>query len=536
MKILTLPYSERLLFSGKDISYIKSDESLVEFARYPFSPEGLEDSLNDRKANYSADIRSTLVQVLKAQYDELNYPGNTQSLINKLSEENTYTLCTAHQPCLFTGPLYVIYKIASTIRLASDLSKKYPESNFIPVFVSGGEDHDLPEINHLHIYGKKISWEPGLSGAVGRMSTEGLKEVIYEVKGFAGSSQFAEQAIELLEKSLEGSANYGQVFRKLIVRLFSETDLLVINMDNAVLKKEFAPIMRDELLNNTSHRFVSSTQEKLEEKGFAPQAHAREINLFYFHGGERLRIEKSGDGKSFRLVGADVSFTEEEILADLENNPDKFSPNVVLRPLYQELILPNIAYVGGGGEIAYWLERKTQFEHYGIHYPVLVRRNSVFWLDHIGSKNLGQLNMEAEDIFTADIDGLIKDYVLNLAEDEISLEDEKAQLHSIFKAVENKALQLEKTILKTIHAEEAKHLKSLEHLEHKLLKAKKQQLDVKVNKIRKTHEKLFPAGKPQERFDNFLMYYFRMGPDFIQILIDKLNPLQKEVIVFQEEA
>ncbi|TVR82419.1 MAG: bacillithiol biosynthesis cysteine-adding enzyme BshC [Saprospirales bacterium] len=536
MKLFKLPYSESLLFSSKDVSYINSEPQLMDFAKYPFSQEGLNNSLLERRRNYSSDIRSELVEVLNDQYAEMDYPGSSMSLISKLSKKNTFTVCTAHQPCLFTGPLYVIYKIASTIHLASDLEKKHPGTNFIPIFVSGGEDHDLPEINHLHIYGKKISWEPGLSGAVGRMPADGVKELIDQVKTFAGSSPFAEEAIGLLEDALQYTTTYGQFFRKLILQLFIDTDLLVINMDNPLLKRQFVPIMKDELLNNRSKKLVSTTQQRLIDKGYAAQAHARDINLFYFRDNERLRIEKSDKSKTFTLVGTEISFTEEEILYELKSSPEKFSPNVVLRPLYQELILPNIAYVGGGGEIAYWLERREQFEHYGIHYPVLVRRNSVFWLDHIGTKNLQQLDLEAELIFSSDIDGLIKDFIINLAEDEISLEDEKEQLRLIFHAVETKAIQLEKSIIKTIRAEESKHLKSLEHLEHKLLKAKKQQLDVKVNKIRKTHDKLFPSGKPQERFDNFLMYYFRLGPFFIESLIDSLDPLNKEVIVFQEEA
>ncbi len=218
----------------------------------------------------------------------------------------------------------------------------------------------------------------------------------------------------------------------------------------------------------------------------------------------------------------------------LEKYPERFSPNVVIRPLYQELLLPNLAYIGGGGEIAYWLERKRQFEYYGINYPILLRRNSVFWLDHICTKNLNQLGFEPIEIFD-DLDHIINTFVMEEAEEEISLFDEKQKLERIFKRIAVKASKLDESILKTIRAEETKHQKSLDHLEHKLLKAKKQQLDISLNKIRKVHDKIFPSSKPQERHDNFIMYYLRLGPLFIELLMESLDPFSKEITLIQEE-
>ncbi len=532
MKVTTLPFSEDMQFGEKDLAYINGDEKLSGFAKYRQDASEFSKVIDDKSKSYDSNHRNLIVKALEKQYSELPEDPVAKIQIERLVNPNTFTVVTAHQPCLFTGPLYVIYKILSAINLSEQLNKQYPNNHIVPVFVTGGEDHDLEEINHAHIYGKKVEWNPGQMGAVGRMKLENSEELVEAVENFAGKSPFGEVAAKLVRDSFEGSRDYGHAFRKLVATLFKESGLLIFSMDDTALKAAFSDIIKDDLLNNSSRKLVSETQDKIREAGFQEQAYPRVVNCFYHSAEGRLRIEKTEQG-GFQLVDSGKNFSEEEMLRELQENPGKFSPNVVLRPLYQELLLPNLAYVGGGGEISYWLERGSQFEHYGINFPMLVRRNSVFWFDHIACKNLNQLGLKFSAIFS-DPEKLIKDYLIDHAGEEITLADEKKRLGAIFRAVEEKAVQLERSILKTIRAEEAKHLKSIDHLEHKLLKAKKQQMDVKVNKIRKTHEKLFPEGKPQERFDNFLMYYFRLGPDFISSLKAHLDPLKKEVVIIQE--
>jgi len=532
MKTFTMPYEEKNQFSSKDIRYIQLDPALREFYKYLPELESFEKVIQDKKENYSRDRRILLQSVLNKQYKHLPSDDAAQLQIGKLGSDHTFTVTTAHQPCLLTGPLYVIYKIASTINLANQLNVFYPEFHFIPLFVSGGEDHDLEEMNHFHMFGKRIEWNTDQSGAVGRMSKEGLDEVLDTVLKMSGNSTYAQQLNELLQTSLQSAGNYGEFFRIIIANLFHHSGLLILNMDEKDFKKEAIPMFKDELINHKSKSLVTQTQEKLEKIGFAQQAYAREINLFYFHEDQRLRLEKKGN--EYHLVDGNLSFSEKELLQLLEKHPERFSPNVVLRPLYQEMLLPNLAYVGGGGEIAYWLERKAQFEYFGLNFPVLIRRNSVFWLDHLSSRNLKPIGFEPSEIFE-DIDILINQFVLREAEDEISLVEEKQQLEAIFNQIAVKAQKLDPSILKTIKAEEAKHQKSIDHLEHKLLKAKKQQLDISLNKIRKVHEKIFPSSKPQERYDNFIMYYLRWGQEYVDLLLEKLNPFCGEVIVFQEE-
>lgn len=533
MKKLLLPYRENLHFSKCDIAYIERDPKLNGFYNYETEEEAFGQIIKDKGSNYSNEIRRLLVEILGDQYQSLPDDEIARNQIQALSEDRTYSVCTAHQPCLATGPLYVIYKIISTINLSRRLNKKYPNNHFVPVFVSGGEDHDLEEINHFYLFGKKVVWNTKSQGPVGRMPLDGLEEVIQTIRDFAGKANYAEESVELVEAALKGAKNYGHFSRRLIASIFAESGLVILSMDGVRLKAAFKKVMEDDLFEHSSSKIVTETQEKIEEIGFDRQAYARDINLFYFHNDQRLRIERSNSG--FEIIDSDLSFSADEMRMELEEHPEKFSPNVILRPVFQEMILPNLAYVGGGGEIAYWLERRKQFEHFEVNFPMLVRRNSVFWMDHIGSKNLNQIGLEPETVFE-DVEQLINRYVLEEAEDEISLEDERGMINKVFDAIEQKALTLDQSINKTIRAEETKHIKSIDHLENKLLKAKKHQLNITVNKIRKTHEKLFPHGKPQERVDNFLMYYFRLGPDFLIELFNTLDPLERKVVVIQEEA
>src|SRR5688500_425804 len=290
-------------------------------------------------------------------------------------DENTFTITTAHQPTLLTGPLFHIYKIASVIHLATELNEQYPANKFLPVFVMSGEDHDWAEVNHFHLFGKKYEWEREAKGPCGHLSTEGLDEVINKMNALFENVPFGKKIKELLQGCLSNAKNYGHFHRLLVASIFEDTDLIVIDLDDKEFKEAFIPVFEKEIKERFSHRIVTATQSLLEKKGFKIQAHCGPVNLFYMTDTLRERSDITDNG--FIRIGSGVTYTEAALIEELNKHQERFSPNVILRPLYQESILPNIAYTGGGGEIAYWLERKDQFEHAGVHYPMLIRRNSL---------------------------------------------------------------------------------------------------------------------------------------------------------------
>ena len=325
---------------------------------------------------------------------------------------------------------------------------------------------------------------------------------------------------------------YGMASVDLVNELFKSYGLVVLDMNNPELKKQFIPIMEQELFEQASRSLIEATTTELEKVGFSQQAFPREINLFYLRDQIRERIVQEGD--TFQVLNTDYSFTEAEMREELHQHPEHFSPNVVIRPLYQEYILPNLAYIGGGGEIAYWLERQTQFEHFGINFPMLIRRNSVLWIDKGHVKKLNKLGLQVSDLFT-DTEDLIKSYVKANAENELSLKEEKKQLHTIFNGIVEKIKEVDQTLVKTVKAEAANQMNSLQGLESRLLKAEKQRHEIELNQIRGIKDKLFPGNGLQERTDNFLSFYLRYGDSFFETLLKELNPLKEGFIVVVDE-
>lgn len=525
-----LPYGQVPQLSERDRAYALGDERLRSFYRYTPNLEGFAEAIAARR---EVDVpRETLVAVLREQYQGMDISPATAAHIDALLSERTFTVTTAHQPSLFTGPLYYIYKIISTLKLAQRLGEQFPDDHFVPLFITGGEDHDFEEVNHLNLFGKTITWESGESGAVSQMSASSLQTVLEAVQEVLGDSPQAKELSEMLSAAVAGKEKYGAVARDLTNRLLGEYGLVILDPSHPDLKRLFIPIVKKEIFEQPSKALVEATVEKLEAAGFSGQAHPREINFFYLGQGYRERIVQEGD--RYRVLNQEVEWSRAELEQAIVESPERFSPNVVMRPIYQELILPNLAYIGGGGELAYWLERKAQFEHFGIPFPVLVRRNSVLFVDQGTSKRLAKLELSAEQLF-GDIEALIKGYVREHTDNEISLAEEKKALEALFKQVEAKAAQVDPTLVKAAAAEGARQLNSMEQLEGKLMRAEKQRYDTAINQLRKLQEKLFPGHGLQERHDNFMTLYLRYGRGFFDLLMDALDPLETGFVLLVDE-
>ncbi len=520
MKVFEVEYDRLTSWSHTDLAYLKHDPALAPFVAYPPTLQGFSEAVEVRK-QFPVD-RALWVKVLKKQYAKLGYnlPIEEQVLLS----ENTYSIHTAHQPTLLTGPLFHVYKIASTIHLARQLTHVHPEQPIVPVFIVGGEDHDWAEINHVYLFGKKMEWERTAGGPGGRLSTEGLDRVLEQVKEVLKNTPHGNELLVLLETALQKSTTYGEFHQALLIALFGHHGLVVFNMDDVELKRAFIPVMEKELRSQFSLQTVARTQAALEQAGFKPQSYCRPINLFYLSPGSRERIDSTDGG--FVLAEQKKEFSLEEIVAELHAHPERFSPNVILRPLYQEFILPGIAYVGGGGELAYWLERKAQFKEAGVHFPVLLRRNSLLTIDGATASQMEKADLLWEDLLD-EYHVIVKNFLIRQHGDHLTYEQEEKSLQDVYAALVKKAEKVDPTLAKSILAEESKQLKWLEQLGARILRAEKQQQETHLKRIQKLKEKLFPDGKLQERHDNFLPFYASLGPSFITALIEVCDPLEE---------
>lgn len=525
MKVYKIDYERLGQWSHTDLAYLKHDPALSPFYEYEPLRSNFTKVISNRK-KFPVN-RQLWLASLKKQYAAIGIPLPYADDV--FLNENTFTVTTAHQPVLFTGPLYHLYKISGTIHLARQLNDDHPGHQFLPMFVLGAEDHDWQETNHYFLFGKKHEWARTVSGSAGRLNVEGLDTMIEDAKELLKNTPFGNEIYSHLSNALKKASTYAQFHQAFLVSLYNEYGLVVINMDDADLKRSFIPILEKELKDQFSMQYVPATQASLEKSGFKPQAYCRPINLFYMEEGIRERIEPV-EGGSFIRVDSKIRYTQEEIIAELHAHPERFSPNVILRPLYQEFILPNLAYIGGGGELAYWLERKTQFEAAGIHFPMLVRRNSVLMIDASTAAQLEKADIGWEDLL-GEYDTIVKTFLVKHSETDLSFEEEKKMIHEAYIALSNKAQRLDPTLATAILAEETKQSRVFEQLGSRLMRAEKQQQETNLNRIKKLKDKLFPNGGLQERHDNMMGFYSTSGKTMLETLITVCDPMEEKFTI-----
>ncbi|WP_238404613.1 bacillithiol biosynthesis cysteine-adding enzyme BshC, partial [Flavobacterium psychrophilum] len=392
--------------------------------------------------------------------------------------------------------------------------------NFVPIYWMATEDHDFEEINHFNFKGKKLSWNTASKGAVGRLSTKSLTNFFTVFKAELGLSNNAEYIKKLFSDSYLQHSNLADATRFLANKLFGKYGLVILDGDAAALKKQFIPYIKDELLYQNSNKKVLESIAKL--KDYSIQVNPREINLFYIEANLRERIIY--ENGNYKVNNTFISFSETEILKLVDANSEKFSPNVILRPLYQEVILPNLAYIGGGGEIAYWLELKAMFDFHKVTFPILLVRNSAVLINEKQEKNRQKLNITWQELFLKQqvlIDAKTKEY----SEIKIDFSEQKAHLKKQFEALHQIALKTDKSFSGAVKAQEKKQTKGLDNLEKRLLKAEKKMHSEKLKKIIELQNNLFPNESLQERKSNFSEIYVEIGEELINKISDQLHPL-----------
>ena len=525
-----LPYRQTGYFSRIITDYLDKADALKPFYAHPVSPEGLRSSLAARQA--APVNRAVLVSALQEQYAGMPVAPLVRQNIEHLSRETTFTVCTAHQPAIFTGHLYFIYKILHTIRLASFLATEHPDYHFVPVFYMGSEDADLDELGNVWLGGERLVWETKQTGAVGRMKTKGLDKLLYRIEGELAVERFGPELIGMLKEAYLDSPDIQTATFRLIHRLFAEYGLVVLIPDRADLKKLMIPIFEDDLFQQEPARIVNETIGRLETTQYKVQANPRPINLFYLKDDLRGRIEQDGD--VFLVHTSSLRFTEEQIREELHRYPERFSPNVILRGLFQETILPNIAFIGGGGETAYWLELKDLFDHYRVPFPMLILRNSFLLVEEQWREKMERAGMSAADLFRSGED-LVNGMVRRESQHSLSLEREITEANRYYESLKQLARPVDPTLEQHVQALQAKALDPIRSLEKKLLKAEKRKFGDLQRQIHALKETLFPSNGLQERIENFMPWYAARGQQFIRDLYTHSPVLEQEFVVLTEQ-
>jgi bacillithiol biosynthesis cysteine-adding enzyme BshC len=493
--------------------------------------------------SYKGLDRELLAGALLKQYQnaDLKSGAATTGNIEKLRKANTYTVCTGHQLCLLTGPLYFIYKIISAINLARELKARYPEFDFVPVYWMATEDHDFEEINHLQVFGKTYTWTKAQAlgseeAAVpcGKINTASLKPLLEELQLVFGTGTGAEKLKGLINESYLSHSNLADATRCFVNALFGQQGLVILDGNDKALKATFSKVMEEELLASPNEALVQLGINALAKDGFSAQVNPRNINIFYMKEDLRARIEKKTGTDLYQVLGTSITFSTESIRKELQEFPERFSPNVVLRPLYQQMILPNLAYVGGPGELGYWLEFKEMFEYHKTLFPIVLPRNFALWIDAAAAGRMNKLDMQITEL-SGPLPELEKLYVNRQVGAELRLGNEQQELEKIYQAIAAKAMQADPTLKAAAEAELQKALGGLKNLEGKMTRAEKLRHDTGLNQLRALKEKLFPGGGLQERVDNFIPLYLKHGDAFMNLLQNSFDPFEKKLYVFTEK-
>ncbi len=510
MQHTKIPFKDTKIFSAFFLDYIHQKDSLKKFYNRSPSIPAFEAQIQDKQKSFSDQSRNILHTCLEEQYKDLEVSESVDKNLNALKENNTFTVTTGHQLNIFTGPLYFIYKIVSVINACKELKKTYPSFHFIPVYWMASEDHDFEEISYFKLYGKKYVWETDQKGGVGRFNPNSLKSILSELPG----------DVSVFESAYLKHDNLSDAVRYYVNELFGKEGLVVVDADHRDLKSQLRDVITDDLFKHTAKTEVETTNKALNEEGYSTQVYARDINFFYLDDNLRSRLEKTPDG--FSVVDTDIKFTDDQIRAMIKDEPEKFSPNVVLRPLYQEFILPNLAYFGGPAEVIYWLQLKGVFDYFKIPFPILMPRNFALVLDGPTARKFEKTGLSVEELFEE------KNYLFNAwtsknSHHHLTVTDEVKTIRSLYEKIEKQAREIDPTLVPMVSAEAMKTTKSFEKIEHKLLRAEKRNHSDKLRQIEEVKDYLFPNGGLQERSDNFLNFY-QQDPQFIKKILNAFDP------------
>ncbi|MHA8095410.1 bacillithiol biosynthesis cysteine-adding enzyme BshC [Aquirufa lenticrescens] len=437
------------------------------------------------KSTFPATNRAVLQTVLTEQYAAI---GAEMPAVD-LRDENTFTVTTGHQLNIYTGPLYVIYKLVSTINLARKLQKAYPAQRFVPVYWMATEDHDFEEINHFFAFGTKYEWNTPQKGAVGRFNLSDFPNIPFRN--------------EIFDKAYSEGKTLSEAVRMYMHALFGAEGLVCLDADDVRLKSIFAPIMEADLKQQVHEPIVRATTEKLEALGYKTQVSARPVNLFELTENDRVRLEA---GDSVKITDA--------------------SPNVILRPLYQEVILPNLGYIGGPAEVAYWLQLKGIFDLHQVPFPILLPRNFAIVKTQKQAEKAEKLGLSLADLFKNEL-ALRRDFVAGRTTHQLDTAGEAQALQPILTELAARAKAIDPTLEASVLAEQARWMKGLERLARKLKRAEERNQGDEVRQVLALKEALFPTGEWQERHTNFLEFASD-HPDFIPDLLQTFDPLNFE--------
>lgn len=512
--------------------YIENFEKVKDFFHSNFRDF---DYLIRNLETFNKDIehREKLVSILKKQYSNTNSSEKTLNNIHSLLSENTFAIVTGQQLGILTGPLYTIYKIITTIKLANQLNEKYPELKFVPIFWLEGDDHDFDEVNWIKILDNensltKIVYDDGLDtetnrGPMGNYQLDlMIEQFIEKIAASLRETEFKSELLNLIKKHYYAGATLKTAFVGLVQEFFDKYGLIIFDPQDIEVKDWLKHIFIKDI---ESYRFISEElilrSAKLEENYHA-QVKIKPINLFYVEDGGRYLIEPSGN--DFRLKGKRKKFTKEQLIAEINSNPEKFSPNVVLRPICQDFLLPTVYYVAGPSEICYHTQIYPYYAVHNLTTPILYPRASATIIEAKVKNILNKYELKLEDFFT-DLESLATNITDKNSEIVVNNLIEKTlnEIENPFEILKENLLKIDPTLEDVVKTAKNKTIQAIELVKEKALMAQRKKNEIIFRQIYKTSNILYPDENLQEREINFIYFANKYSLNFIEYIFENLD-------------
>ncbi|MBQ0152243.1 MAG: bacillithiol biosynthesis cysteine-adding enzyme BshC [Chryseobacterium sp.] len=504
------------------------NQTIEGFEESTFSIENFAKQIQHKKSTFEDSQREILSEELSRQLSHLTLSVKQKENIELIKSAETFTITTGHQLNLFSGPVFFVYKILQTIKTCFYLKDHFPEQNFVPVYWMATEDHDFAEINHFKTEQNYFEFNEKSGGAVGRIKVSDTTFISYFEKEFK-DSVFGTELILMLKESYQPGNTLTQAIQLFVNRLFSEYGLLILDGDSVALKRQMISIFKDDLLNHQLQNLSQDKVELLTAKYGKVQVNPRDINLFYLsENRNRNRIEAMGE--NFHIVDTDQVFTQEEILSELENHTEKFSPNALMRPVYQEKVMPNLAYIGGNAEIMYWLELKDYFQYLSLSFPILIPRNSMLFLKEKTLGKIEKLSLKLEDFFT-NFTTITNAKILDQSVVLEAIQKQENQLVNNFSELKSLAENTEKSFGNMVSAEEVRQLRSFNRLRKRLLKAEKVKQSELLERLEMLFLEVHPAKTWQERIFNFSVFFSDNGYSWLDACLEEMDVAESKLII-----
>jgi bacillithiol biosynthesis cysteine-adding enzyme BshC len=526
------------------LDYLYEYENIKKFYKHDFRNKDEYLKLFKSVSETTRDFRTDIPKIIQSQYEGFSPSQKTKANIGSLKEKNTLTVVTGQQLGILGGPLYTFYKIITAIKLAQHLKERYDAYNFVPVFWLEGDDHDFEEVRSIGILNEaneltKIFYDDEISDDEARSSVgyltikETINSFFENLDKNLRDTEFKPEFLQKLKEIYSPGKSFKKAFKELIFWFFDKYGLIIFDPQDVIIKNLLKPVFKQEInnfrLQTEKLVQVSATLEEL----YHAQVKVRPVNLFYSTDDGRFLIEPVEN--EFRLRRKRKKFTQDEIINEIDNHPENFSPNVLLRPICQDYILPTAFYIGGPSEISYFAQVTPLYDFYKLNQPFIYPRASATIFEKSLENILEKYNLSFEDIFITSDD--LKTKIINSLSkhsvDDIFAESNN-QVELVLDKLKENLFEFDKTIADSTGKYRQKILNYLDELKAKAVDAQKKKHEITLRQIDKLANSLFPNNNLQERELNFAYYYNKYGESFIDRIFKelKINSFDHQVIKY----